>query len=112
KAVPLGELHDAHRLPVALRVRHPEAALGPLLDVPALLLADERDRPAVELPEPGDHRAVVVGAAVTVQLEPVLEQPFDIVERVRARVVARELDRAPDVLVRRLLLEPVELTLE
>src|SRR5581483_5852506 len=93
KAVELGELHHAHRLQVALRIRHPEAPLRALLDVATLLLADERDRTAVEFAEAGDHRAVVRAAAVAVQLEPVVEQPLDVIERVRALLVARELDR-------------------
>ena len=46
------------------------------------------------------------------QLEPVVEQPLDVVERVRPLVVARELDLAPDLLVGRLLADPVELPLE
>src|SRR5581483_9011040 len=101
-----------HRLPVALGVRHPEAPVGPLVDVPALLLADERDGAAAELPEAGDHRAVVTERAVAVQLEPVLEEPLDVVERVRTLVVACELDLPPDLLVGRLLADPVDLPLQ
>src|SRR6201989_3616600 len=97
---------------VAFRERHAEPALRALLDVAPLLLADERDRAAVELAEAGDHRAVVGVEAVAVQLEPVVEDPVDVVERVRAAVVARELDAPPDLLVGRLLLQPVELPLE
>ena len=46
QAQPLGQLHDPHRLAVALRVRHPEVAPDVLVGVGALLLADDR-RPAV-----------------------------------------------------------------
>ena len=45
------------------------------------------------------------------QLEEVLEDPLDVVERVRPVLVARQLDRAPDLLVGRLGLDPVELAL-
>jgi hypothetical protein len=38
-----------------------------------------------------------------VELEPVVEDPLDVVERVRALLVPRELDRPPDLLVRRVL---------
>ena len=51
------------------------------------------DRAAVELPEPGHDRVVVRAAAVAVQLEEVVEDPLDVVERVRPVLVARELDR-------------------
>ena len=57
-------------------------------------------------------RRVVGAAAVAVQLEPVDEHPLDVVERVRPVLVAGELDLAPDLLVGRLGLDPVELALE
>ncbi len=97
---------------VPLRIGHPELAARPLLDVAALLLADEHDGAAVELPEAGDHRAVVAEPPVAVQLEPVVEQPLDVIERVRTILVPRELDRAPDLVVGRLLSDPVELPLQ
>src|SRR5262249_46906852 len=106
------ELEHADRLPVALRIRHPELPPRALLDVAPLLLADECDRAAVELAEPGDHCTVVASASVAVQLEPVLEQPLDVVQRVRPLRVARKLDRPPDVVVARLLPDPVELSLK
>jgi hypothetical protein len=42
-----------------------------------------------------------------VQLDEVLEQPVDVIECVRALRVSRQLDRAPDLLVRRLGLYPL-----
>src|ERR687885_1951593 len=112
KTVPHREVHDAHRLAVALRVRRAEVAVDPVLEVAALLLAHERDRSAVEAADPGDDRAVVGARTVAVELDPVHEQPLDVVERVRPVLVTRELDGAPDVLVARLLREPLELALE
>ncbi len=109
---PLGDLHDPHRLVVALGIRHPELAVEPLLDVASLLVADERDRAAVDLAETGDERAVVRAAAVAVELDPVVDEPLDVVERVRPLGMARELDRAPDRLVARVLLQALELLLE
>jgi hypothetical protein len=47
-----------------------------------------------------------------VQFDEVLEQPVDVIERVRALRVSRQLDRAPDLLVRRLRLDALELLLE
>src|SRR6185312_8327403 len=116
KAVPLGELHRVPGLAVPLRVRHPEATARALVDVATLLLPDEDDRAVAEPAEAGDHRAVVTQRPVAVELEPVVEQALDVVERVGAVVVAGQLALAPDLLVGRLLadsgdlpLEPVEL---
>jgi hypothetical protein len=55
---------------------------------------------------------VVHPAAVAVELEPVLEDPLDVVQRVRALLVAGEQDAAPDLLVGRVLAEAFELPLE
>ena len=54
------------------------------------------------LPRPGDDRAVVGAAAVTVQLDPVVDDPLDVVERVRPVRVAGELDEAPDLVLGRI----------
>ena len=53
QAEPLGELHDPHRLAVALGVGHAEVAPDVLVGVGALLLADDDDPPAVD---PGEAR--------------------------------------------------------
>src|SRR6185503_7937182 len=87
-------------------------AVEPLLDVAALLMADERDRSAVDLAETGDERPVVRAAAVAVQLHPVVDEALHVVERVRPLGVTRELDRPPDRLVGRVLLKALELFLE
>ena len=71
----------------------------PLLRVAALLVADQHDGATVELADAGDERRVVGAAAVAVQLDEVVDDPRDVVERVRAVVVARELDGAPRLLV-------------
>src|SRR5256885_13337809 len=53
----------------ALRIGHAEVAIGSFLDVAALLVAHERDGPAVESAETY-HQCVIVGtAAVTVRSE-------------------------------------------
>ena len=112
EAVAVGELHRPHRLPVALGIGHAEVADGALLQVAALLVAHEGDRPPVERADAGDDRVVVQPAAVAVELEPVVEDPLDVVQRVRALLVPGELDGAPDLLVRRVRLEPLELPLQ
>ena len=75
-------------------------------------MADQRDRATVEPAETGDERRVVGAAAIAVELDEVLQDPFDVVERVRAIGVACELNRAPDLLVARLGDDSVELPLE
>ena len=110
--VPVGELHRAHRLPVPLRIGHAEVAPRALLDVAALLIADQRDRAAAEAPEADDDRRVVAVLPVAVELEPVVEQALHVVERVRPVRMARELDGTPDLLVARLRDDAVELALQ
>ena len=112
KAVPVGERHRAHRLAIALGIRHPEVPLRALLDVAALLVADEHDGPPAELPEPGHERGVVGATAVAVELEEVVEDPLDVVERVRPVEMTRELDRLPDLLGGRIRPQLVELILQ
>jgi hypothetical protein len=112
QAMPLGELHHPDRLLIALWVRHPELAVEPLLDVAALLVADDHDGAAVELADPGDESPVVGARAVAVELDPVVDHPRDVVERVRTVLMAGELDRPPDLLVRRLRFDPLELGLQ
>src|SRR5207253_940728 len=72
----------------------------------------EPDGSSVEAPDTGDDRVVVRAPAIAVHLEPVLEQPLHVVERVRPVRMACELDGAPDVLVGRLLGKAFELALE
>ena len=112
KAEGVGEPHRAHRLAVALRIRHPEVAARSLLDLAALLVADDRDRATVEPAEAGDDRRVVRAEAVAVQLEEVVDETLDVVERERTLVVARKLDGPPNLLVGLLSCDSVELLLE
>ena len=62
-------------------------------------MADEADGAAVEAADPGDHRRVVGARAVAVELDPVLEDHVDVVERIRAVGMARQLDERPDLLL-------------
>ena len=82
------------------------------MDVAPLLLPDEDDGASVEFAEAGDHRAVVSERPVPVELEPVLEEALHIVERVRPLLVSSQLDLAPDLLVGRLLPDPLDLPLQ
>jgi hypothetical protein len=63
-------------------VGHAEVPLRALVELSALLLADDRDRPAPEAPNAGDERRILGARAVAVELEEVVEEPLDVVERV------------------------------
>src|SRR6266516_2608515 len=71
EVVPLGQLHRAHGLAVPLRERHAGVAQLALLQVPALLMTDQRDGPSRELPDSGDDGLVVGAASVPMQLHPI-----------------------------------------
>src|SRR5690606_3420445 len=87
----LGELHQAERLPVPLRVRHPEVALQVLLHVAPLLVPDHHDRPSIQARPAAHDRRGVAERAVAVQLDEIREDPGNVIERVRAAGVPREL---------------------
>src|SRR5580765_3474466 len=110
--VQVGKLHQPHRLAIPLGIGHAEVAVRPFLDVSSLLIADERDRATVETSKADDERVIVGPAAVPVQLDPIVEEPLDVVQRVRAVLMARELDRTPDLLVGRCGLDSLELALQ
>ena len=93
----VGELHHAHRLPVALGVGHAEVPLRALADVASLLLTEESDRPAGEASEAADDRRVVGAVPVAVELDEIVQEPFDVVERVRTIGMPSELDGPPDL---------------
>ena len=82
-------------------MRHPEVARDVLLGRRALLLADDDDRPAVEIRDPADDRGIVTEAAIAMQLVEAIEDTPDDVERVRALDVARGLHRLPGAHARR-----------
>ena len=92
----LAQLHDPHRLAVALRVRHPEVAPDVLVGIGALLLADDDHPAAIEPGQPGDHRRVVTEQPVAVELDEVVGHGRHELERPRPLEVARELDPRPD----------------
>ena len=105
--------HRTHGLAIPLGIRHAEVAVRALLEVASLLVADEDDtsRPSSE-PRPVTSAWSSAAAAVAMQLEEVVEDPLDVVERVRPLGVARELDRLPDLLGSRIGPKLVELLLQ
>ena len=80
----VGHLHQAHRLAVALRARHAEIVLEPVLGGRALLVADDADALAAEAAEAADDRLVVAELAVAGERHEIGDQGGDVVEAARA----------------------------
>ena len=93
----ISERHRTRRLAIALWIRHPEIPLRTLLQIAALLVTDQHDGPPGKLAHAGDEREVVSPPAIAVKLEEIVEDPLDVVEGVRAILMSRKLDRAPDL---------------
>ena len=83
-----------------------------VLEVAPLLVPDQDDGAPSEAADAGHDRRIVGPAAVAVQLDPVLDQALDVVERVRPVLVACELDLLPDLVPGRLGGDALELFLE
>ena len=83
-----------------------------LADVTPLLVAHQGNGLAVEAADAGHDRSVVRERAIAVQLDEVVEDSLDVVQRVRPVLMAGKLDGAPDLVRARLLRDPVDLVLE
>jgi hypothetical protein len=94
-AAACGQLHQPQRFAVALGFRLAEIAADLLLRAAPLLVPDHQHRHAVEGAEAADDGRVIPEAAVAMQLDEVLEQALDVVERVGACGVARQLHLLP-----------------
>ena len=79
-----GHLHDSERLAVAVRARHAEVARDALARVAPLLVAEHDDGPAVVDGRARDDGGVIRKAPVAAELDEVLAERLDDVERVRA----------------------------
>ena len=78
-----GQLHLVERLAVALGMGAAEEALVALLERAALLVADEHHLEVVEPGEAGADGPVVAERPVAVQLDELVEDQLDVVERLR-----------------------------
>ena len=92
---PLGEQHRAHRLAVALGMGHAEVAPDVLVGVGALLLADDHHAVTLDARETGDHRRIVAEEAIAVELDPLVREVRDELERPGPVQVSGELDSRP-----------------
>ena len=100
QAEPLGQLHDPHRLAIALWMGHPEVPPDVLIGVGALLLADDDDATVADRGQAGDDGLVVAEEAVAVELDEVVGHRADELEDPRPAEVAGELDAIPGRLLR------------
>lgn len=69
--------------------------LQTLLQVPPLLLPDEHELAVVEFGKPREDRAIVADRLVAMQLDELVEQQLDVVERLRPGLMAGHLDDVP-----------------
>src|SRR5512135_2209872 len=95
----LRELHQPERLPVALRVRHPEVAPYLVLYYPALVVAYHHHGRALEPSHPAHYCRVVREGTVSVHLDEAGGEEADVVFDVRPVLVAGDLDPLPCVQV-------------
>jgi hypothetical protein len=79
QAEPVGQVHQAHRLAVALGSCHAEIPLDPGGRVVALLVPDHDDRRVVEPCQPAHDRVVVGEVPVTGQRREFREKRIDVV---------------------------------
>ena len=95
QAEPLGELHDPHRLAVALRDAASRSSPDVLLGVGALLLADDAiRRPSIRAKAGHDRLVVAEGRSPWSSMNSSAIAPMK--SRIRGRLkVPRELDPAP-----------------
>jgi hypothetical protein len=76
------------------------------------LVTDQRDRSTAEPAEAGHEGGIVGTSTIAVEFHKVLEHSLDVIQRVRTLLVPSQLDRTPDLLIARSLLESVELALQ
>ena len=87
--------HQAQRLAIAFGMRGAEIAQDVFLGVAAFLRADDHDAVFAQLGKTADHRAVLGKQPVAVQFLKIGEGVLDIIQRVRAFGMPRELDALP-----------------
>src|SRR5690606_7081632 len=87
--------HQPLRLAVAFRLGHAEVAVALLLGVAALLVADDHQPPLTEPCQSADDGVVVAEHAITMQLIEITEYSVNVLKRVRAPRMARQLGHLP-----------------
>ena len=91
----VGQIHQPHRLAIALRPRHAKVALDPGFGVMALFMADHHHGHVIEPRDPAHHCMVIGKAAVAGKRGKFGEEPLNVILGVRAVRMARNLAFLP-----------------
>src|SRR5690554_648551 len=91
-SISIGELHHAHRLSIALGMRHSKITSHLLADRSALLLSDHRDVMTAKLRKARDDGGVVSEEAISMQLGKILKERLEMIEKIRSIGMAAQLD--------------------
>ena len=86
---------EPKRLAVTLGMHHPPVPRHALFEAAALLVAEEDRRPPVPCADSADQRRIVSRQPIAMQLDEIGREAPDVVERVRAVRMSRELDDLP-----------------
>ena len=97
---PVGELHQANRLPIALGLGHAKIVPDPTVGAATLFVSDHHHRPAAKTAQPPSNCRVVAVRPITGQRRKALDQPGDVVGEVRPVGMARHLSLLPGRQVR------------
>src|SRR6185312_9751260 len=84
-----------HRFAIPLGLRHSEVPLLPLLNVSTLLMAHEHDGHAIEHCRAAHDRAVPVTESIAVELDELLANLLDVIQRVRTAIGSGDKDVLP-----------------
>ncbi len=87
---PVGQFHQANGLAIAFGLGHAEAVAHATRRIVALLMAEDRDRAALEAAEPAHDRLVVGKGTVARQRHEVGDEPGDVVAEMRPLEMARD----------------------
>ena len=105
------QFHHPDALAIPLRVGHPEVASGALVNIAALLMADQGHALAAEAAKTTDKGGVVAEVAVAVKLDEIIKQALYVVQRVGPVLVARQFHSSPYLFLARLGLRALDLLL-
>src|SRR5581483_923829 len=93
-------MHGSQRLAIAFRIRHAKIAVNLLARVAGLLMPDQQHLFTVEAGHATNNCGVVTKSAIAVNLTPLSKDALDIVEKVWALRMTRQLCLFPCVQVR------------
>ena len=103
----LCEFHDTQRLAVALRLRHPEVSILPLLRISSLLVPDQAYGPVPQHRETAHNRSIISEFPVSMDFHEVRAEMFHVIQEIRTLRMPCELY----LLVRREVLHILERTI-